>query len=137
MTERRKILDLFDEQNDYVEEKVSHGIEAYRKGDGKVRIVDKNGKPVVGAKIKFSQKSHEFRFGANIFMLDEFECEEKYYEDNRKEFEELKQELKKTKVDVSKVKKERAIKAVEKEIAELEEALAKAKKKLNHLKTGA
>lgn len=37
----------------------------------------------------------------------------------------------------AKVKKERAIKAVEKEIAELEEALAKAKKKLNHLKTGA
>ena len=77
MTERRKILDLFDEQKDYVEEKVSHGIEAYRKGDGKVRIVDKNGKPVVGAKIKFSQKSHEFRFGANIFMLDELETEEK------------------------------------------------------------
>ena len=77
MTERRKILDLFDEQNDYVEEKVSHGIETYRKGDGKVRIVDKNGKPVVGAKIKFSQKSHEFRFGANIFMLDELETPEK------------------------------------------------------------
>jgi GH35 family endo-1,4-beta-xylanase len=77
MTERRKILDLFDEQNDYVEEKVSHGIEAYRKGDGKVRIVDKNGNPVVGAKIKFSQKSHEFRFGANIFMLDELETPEK------------------------------------------------------------
>lgn len=77
MTERRKILDLFDEQNDYVEEKVSHGIETYRKGDGKVRIVDKNGKPVVGAKIKFSQKSHEFRFGANIFMLEELETPEK------------------------------------------------------------
>ena len=77
MTERRKILDLFDAQNDYVEEKVSHGIETYRKGDGKVRIVDKNGKPVVGAKIKFSQKSHEFRFGANIFMLDELETPEK------------------------------------------------------------
>lgn len=77
MTERRKILDLFDEHNDYVEEKVSHGIETYRKGDGKVRIVDKNGKPIVGAKIKFSQKSHEFRFGANIFMLDELETPEK------------------------------------------------------------
>jgi GH35 family endo-1,4-beta-xylanase len=77
MTERRKILDLFDEQNDYVEEKVSHGIETYRKGGGKVRIVDKSGYPVVGAKIKFSQKSHEFRFGANIFMLDELETPEK------------------------------------------------------------
>ena len=43
MTERRKILDLFDEQSDYVNEKVSHGIETYRKGDGKVQVIDKNG----------------------------------------------------------------------------------------------
>lgn len=77
MTERRKILDLFDEQNDYVEEKVSHGIEAYRKGDGKIQVVDINGNPVAGAKIKLSQKSHEFRFGANIFMLEELETPEK------------------------------------------------------------
>ena len=77
MTERRKILDLFDEQSEYVEEKVSHGIETYRKGDGKVRILDKNGNPVAGAKIKLSQKTHEFRFGANIFMLDELETPEK------------------------------------------------------------
>ena len=77
MTERRKILDLFDEQSDYVEEKVSHGIETYRKGNGKVQVIDKNGNPVAGAKIKFSQKSHEFRFGANIFMLDELETPEK------------------------------------------------------------
>ena len=77
MTERRKILDLFDEQSEYVEEKVSHGIETHRKGDGKVHIIDKNGSPVAGAKIKLSQKSHEFRFGANIFMLDELETPEK------------------------------------------------------------
>ena len=77
MTERRKILDLFDEQNDYVEEKVSHGIETYRKGDGKIHIIDTNGNPVAGAKIKLNQKSHEFRFGANIFMLDELETPEK------------------------------------------------------------
>ena len=77
MTERRKILDLFDEQKDYVEEKVSYGIEAYRKGDGKIQIVDTNGNPVAGAKIKLNQKSHEFRFGANIFMLDELETPEK------------------------------------------------------------
>lgn len=77
MTERRRILDLFDDQSDYVEEKVSHGIETYRKSDGKVQVIDKNGDPVAGAKIKLSQKSHEFRFGANIFMLDELETPEK------------------------------------------------------------
>lgn len=77
MTERRKILDLFDEQSDYLNEKVSHGIETYRKGDGKVKVVDQKGDPVAGAKIKLCQKSHEFRFGANIFMLDELETPEK------------------------------------------------------------
>jgi GH35 family endo-1,4-beta-xylanase len=77
MTERRKILDLFDEQSDFVNEKVTYGIETYRKGNGKVRVLDKNGAPIAGAKIKLSQKSHEFRFGANIFMLDELETLEK------------------------------------------------------------
>ena len=77
MTERRKILDLFDGQSEFVNEKVTHGIEAYRKGDGKIRVVDKNGAPVAGAKIKVDQKSHEFRFGANIFMLEELETPEK------------------------------------------------------------
>lgn len=77
MTERRKILDLFEEQKDFVEKNVSVGIETYRKGNGKIKVVDKNGTPMVNAKIRLTQKSHEFRFGANIFMLDELETEEK------------------------------------------------------------
>jgi len=77
MNERRKILEFFEEQKDLVNERVTHGIETYRKGDGKISIVDKNGKPIRNAKIKLDQKSHEFRFGANLFMLDELETEEK------------------------------------------------------------
>jgi len=42
-----------------------------------VTVVDKEGTPIPNAKIKLIQKSHEFRFGANIFMLDELETEEK------------------------------------------------------------
>ena len=77
MYERRKILELFDLHQDFVDKKVSDGIEQNRKGYAKITITDKNGNSIKGAKITASQKSHEFRFGANIFMLDELETEEK------------------------------------------------------------
>jgi GH35 family endo-1,4-beta-xylanase len=77
MTDKRRILDLFDEQRDLVEERVSAGIEANRKGNGRIRVLDQKGAPVANASIKLTQKTHEFRFGANLFMLDEMESEEK------------------------------------------------------------
>ena len=77
MSERRKILDLFEEQKDFWEARVASGIEQHRKGDGRIKLVDQNGKPLSGVKVKLTQKSHQFRFGANIFMLDELETDEK------------------------------------------------------------
>lgn len=77
MSERRKILDLFEQQKEFLDEKVTTGIERYRKGNGTIRLVNKTGEPVVGARIKLTQKNHQFRFGANLFMLDELESEEK------------------------------------------------------------
>ena len=58
-------------------ERTAAGIENARKGFATVRVVDADGKPVPGAKISVRQKTHDFGYGANIFMLDEFECEEK------------------------------------------------------------
>ena len=43
MTERRKIFDLFEEQEDVWKEKVSVGIERYRKGDAWITVTDRNG----------------------------------------------------------------------------------------------
>ncbi len=77
MSDRRKILELFDEQEASWKQRAAEGIERYRKGDGIITIVDKDGNPVPNTKIKLMQKSHEFRFGANIFMLDELESDEK------------------------------------------------------------
>jgi len=77
MNERENILELFEEQKDFVNEMVSYGIETHRKGNGRICVVDANGTPIPNAKIKLNQKSHEFRFGANLFMLDELETEEK------------------------------------------------------------
>lgn len=77
MGERKKVLELFDEQKEFLEEKVNFGIEQYRKGYANLVVKDSEEKPVSGAKIKLNQKSHEFRFGANLFMLDELETDEK------------------------------------------------------------
>lgn len=77
MSERRKIMELFEQQKEYSEEKINTGIELYRKGYANVTVKDENGNVIPGAKITVEQKSHEFRFGANIFMLDELETPEK------------------------------------------------------------
>ncbi len=77
MSDRKRILELFESQKDFYEEKVKTGIEKNRKGDAEIKICDKDGKAISGAKIRVNQKSHEFRFGANLFMLDELESEEK------------------------------------------------------------
>ena len=77
MSEAAKVYELFESQRDFYEKITSESIEKYRKGDGKIILKDKNGNLLKNAKIKINQKSHEFRFGANLFMLDELETEEK------------------------------------------------------------
>ncbi len=77
MNDRRKIMDLFEAQKERTDKRVAEGIEKYRKGDAQITVTDKNGKPLQDVTIKVNQKSHEFRFGANIFMLDELESDEK------------------------------------------------------------
>lgn len=59
MADRRQVLELFEAHKDFVDKKVSEGIEKNRKGDAKITVTDKNGKPIEGAKITASQKSHE------------------------------------------------------------------------------
>ncbi len=70
MSKRREVLKYFKEQKEYMDKRVSEGIEKYRKGGIKINVVDKNGNPVKNAKIKAELTNHEFNFGANIFMLD-------------------------------------------------------------------
>jgi len=77
MSDRRKVLELFEEQKDFMDERVSSGIELYRKGRAKISIENSNGEPVKNAKVHVNQKTHEFKYGANIFMLDELETDEK------------------------------------------------------------
>ena len=69
------VIDLFDTAER--REKTAAGIEKYRKGEMKICVKGKNGEPIRGAKLKITQKSHEFKFGVNLFLLDEMESAEK------------------------------------------------------------
>lgn len=63
-------------------------IEKHRKGYAKIRLVDIEGNPLAGKTVKLSQISHDFKYGANIFMLDEFEGEKenKTYRESFKKY---------------------------------------------------
>lgn len=74
--EKRELyMKAYNEHKDEVDARIADGIEKNRKGWCKVRLTDQNGKPVSGKKIKLTQKTHDFKYGANIFMLDEFNNE--------------------------------------------------------------
>lgn len=77
MSERRRILDQFEDQKVFLDETVRAGIEANRKGLGQLRVKDSEGNPIADAKVHVAQKTHAFKYGANIFMLDELETDEK------------------------------------------------------------
>ena len=76
MKRRDYVFTYFDEQKDFFEDSVKHGIEQNRKGFAHITVTDAEGNPCP-AEIEFRQKDHEFKFGANIFMLDEMESDEK------------------------------------------------------------
>ena len=89
MSERKQqVLRYFEEQKDFVDARVKAGIELYRKGDTRVQVVDKEGNPVKGAHIQAKQTKQAFKFGANLFMIDELETPEKN-EIYKKKFPEL------------------------------------------------
>lgn len=77
MSRREEILKNFVKYREETEERVKNGIEQNRKGFAKVTVKDRDGNTVSGVKIRVEQKKHEFLHGANLFMLDELETEEK------------------------------------------------------------
>ena len=77
MNERRKVVELFEQYKDYMEDRVYTGIEQNRKGYAYLTVQNGAGEVLSNAKVTVKQKSHEFRFGANLFMLDELETPEK------------------------------------------------------------
>ena len=77
MGQWKDVLDLYYAQKAAIDDKIREGIEANRKGNCSITVVDGQGKPIPGAKVEINQTSHAFRFGANLFMLEEMETPEK------------------------------------------------------------
>ena len=75
--DRYKVLEHFESNKEFFENTVNANIEKYRKGDMNICLIDETGNKVSDALIKVKQKKHEFKFGANIFLLDELETDEK------------------------------------------------------------
>jgi len=57
--------------------RIQNGTESNRKGFGRIHLFDAQGNPVERAEIQFRHLRHEYRFGCNAFMLDQFEEQEK------------------------------------------------------------
>ena len=76
MESRKEVLKLFEEKKDYMEDRIATGVEANKKGFAFLKFVSKAGEPVSDVEVKVTQKSHDFKYGANLFMLDEFPNEE-------------------------------------------------------------
>ncbi|GHV43267.1 beta-xylanase [Spirochaetia bacterium] len=76
-TRKETITAPFAAEKEYMEYRIAEGIENNRKDRAVIHIQDKQGKPLTHAKVKITQASHQFKFGANLFLLDEMESEEK------------------------------------------------------------
>lgn len=76
MGRKENYKELFKKWDD-IKKKIAEGIEQNRKGEFKITLLNNGGEALSNANIHINQTGHEFRFGANLFMLDEFENEEK------------------------------------------------------------
>ena len=63
-------------QDPGTEFRIKTGTEMYRKGFGEIRLENPDGSPMDKAEIHLKQKTHEFLFGCNAFMLDQFPAKE-------------------------------------------------------------
>ena len=66
----------FVEQSQFMNDRIRQGVED-RKQWARILVKDRAGNAVPGARLTIEQVSHEFKYGANLFMLDEMETPEK------------------------------------------------------------
>lgn len=74
--EREKVLAPFERKRAYMEDRIEQGIEANRKGFATLRFATPDKRPLQDVHVEIKQKTHDFKYGANLFMLDEFKEKE-------------------------------------------------------------
>jgi endo-1,4-beta-xylanase len=70
------LLKPFRRDDPAVEARISEGIQANRTGFGAIELVDAQGQPVQRARVRLKHTRHDYHFGCNLFMLDQFESAE-------------------------------------------------------------
>ena len=81
---RMLCTDKFERYEQQYGDEIDARIERHRKGNFTVKVTDANGKPLAGKRVRIRQTEHDFKYGANIFLLDEFAEKERNdaYRDN-------------------------------------------------------
>ncbi len=69
-------LEKFEANDDLFKTTVKYNIEKHRKGKKTITLKDKNGVPQSGVCVRVALKNHEFKHGAHLFMLDQFETKQ-------------------------------------------------------------
>lgn len=73
---RETVMEQYDKKLPQYEAQINSNIEKHKKGDCTLRILDANGQPLAGKNVKINQAEHDFKYGANILLLDEFGTDE-------------------------------------------------------------
>lgn len=72
-----KAYSILQSDKEFIDCKINCGIENNRKGNLNLELTLPDGRPLGNTKLRIKQIGHEFRFGANLFLLDELETVEK------------------------------------------------------------
>ncbi len=66
----------YEDNKEALDKRMTEGIERNRKGDCLLTVLHESGHPIPNTQVQITQIGHDFKYGANIFMLDEFESSE-------------------------------------------------------------
>jgi len=72
-----KIRALLQQDAEYYEDRAEREIERNRKGFFQLHLRDAQGNPLIGQTVTLKQKSHDFNFGCNSFMIGQYPEEER------------------------------------------------------------
>ncbi len=73
--EAAQFLDEWRERMAPHEARIETGIREHRQSDVELKLTDGAGRPVAGATVELTQRSHAFSFGANSFMLGGYDSD--------------------------------------------------------------
>lgn len=73
---RALYMKQYEDNKELIDARITEGIEKNRKGNCRICLKDQTGNVLASQKVKINQVSHDFKHGANIFMLDEIDNEE-------------------------------------------------------------